>query len=98
MINMDNGRAETSPTLAGRSTALLLVVAVGAIILMPFVAGRHPSGAQTMLIFVACVALTTIAFGLLAYGGRRQASAAPAGARQLPPPDELMMYRRRASR
>jgi hypothetical protein len=73
-------------------------VAVGAIILMPFVAGPHPSGAQTMLLLVACLALTAIAFGLLVYGGRRQASSTPARARELPPPDELTMYRQRARR
>jgi hypothetical protein len=92
---MDSGRPEPSPAPA-RTISVLLAVAVAAIILMPFVAGRHPSGAQTMLVLVACIALTVIAFGLLVHGARRQATSPQTGARELPPPDELMMYRRRA--
>jgi hypothetical protein len=95
-LTMDNGPADPSPAPPARSSATLLAVAVAAIIAMPFVAGRHPSGAQTMLILVACIALTAIAFGLLRYGGRQQSASTQVVARELPPPDELMMYRQRA--
>jgi len=72
-----------------------LVVAVAAIIVMPFLAGRHPSGAQTVLVLAACAALAAIALAVLVHGGRRQI-VATRRTRELPPPDELTAYRQRA--
>ena len=94
---MWNGPVETSSSRPARSNDLLLVVAVAAIIVMPFVAGRHPSGAQTVLVLAACVALAAIALAVLAYGGRRL-SITQRRTRELPPPDELTEYRQRARR
>jgi protein-S-isoprenylcysteine O-methyltransferase Ste14 len=94
---MFDGSAESSPPGSARSTNLLLVVAVAAIIVMPFVAGRHPSGAQTVLVLAASAALAAIALAVLAYGGRREA-VAQRRSRELPAPDEFTVYRERARR
>jgi hypothetical protein len=61
-----DGAAEPAPRRPGRDVELLLAVVVGAIIAMPFVAGGHPSGAQTVLVLAACVALVTIALAVMA--------------------------------
>src|SRR5262245_50202276 len=93
--------AESSSVGPARSGTLLLVVAVAAIIVMPFLAGRHPSGAQTVLVLAACAALAAIALAVLAYGGRRQVVASRksrATTGELPRPDDLTVYRQRARR
>jgi hypothetical protein len=89
------------PSPPRRSTALLVVV-ISAIIAMPFVAGRHPSGAQTLLILAACAALVAISLGLLR-GRRDTPSDQPradevATPEQWPAPDDLWAYRQRARR
>jgi hypothetical protein len=94
---MFDGSGESSPPGSAKSTNLLLVVAVAAIIVMPFVAGRHPSGAQTVLVLAASAALAAIALAVLAYGGRREA-VAQRRSRELPAPDEFTVYRERARR
>jgi hypothetical protein len=81
-----------------RGSNLLLVVAVAAIIVMPFVAGRHPSGAQTVLVLVASAALAAIALAVLAYGGRRDVVAQRRARGELPSPDEFTAYREQARR
>jgi hypothetical protein len=99
---MMNADAEV-PSPPRRSTALLVVV-ISAIIAMPFVAGPHPSGAQTLLILVACAALVAISLGLLTRGGGRDVSAAQPVADELSPPDtwpapdDLSAYRQRVRR
>ena len=90
--------AESSPVGPARSGTVLLVVAVTAIIVMPFVAGRHPSGAQTVLVLAASVALAAIALAVLTYGGRREVVAPPRTRGELPSPDEFTAYRERARR
>jgi hypothetical protein len=90
--------AESSSAAPARSVNLLLVVAVAAIILMPFVAGRHPSGTQTVLVLAAFAALAAIALAVLAYGGRREVVAQRHTRGELPSPDEFTAYRERARR
>jgi hypothetical protein len=81
--------AESSSMGPARSGTLLLVVAVAAIIVMPFVAGRHPSGAQTVVVLAASAALAAIALAVLAYGGRLEAVAQRRTRGELPSPDEI---------
>ena len=90
--------AESSSAAPARSANLLVVVAVAAIIVMPFVAGRHPSGAQTVLVLAASAALAAIALAVLAYGGRREVVAQRRTRGELPSPDEFTAYRERARR
>ena len=80
-------RRSVTATIAER----LVTLAVIAIVAMPFVAGRHPSGAQTVLVLAACCALTAIAVALLARDRRRAAQLT--GYEQV---DELAEARRRA--
>jgi hypothetical protein len=76
---------------------LLLIVAVAAIIALPFLAGRNPSGAQTVLVLTACIALAAISFRLVTYSGRRQQPAAPERRpTEWATPDELTAFRQRA--
>jgi hypothetical protein len=87
------------PTHPSRITDLLLIVAVAAIIALPFIAGRNPSGAQTVLVLTACVALAAIAFRIVSYAGRRQPAAGPERRpTEWAAPDELSAFRQRASR
>ena len=90
--------AESSSAAPASSANLLVVVAVAAIIVMPFVAGRHPSGAQTVLVLAASAALAAIALAVLAYGGRREVVAQRRTRGELPSPDEFTAYRERARR
>jgi hypothetical protein len=83
------------PAHPSRITDLLLIVAVVA---LPFIAGRNPSGAQTVLVLTACVALAAIAFHIVTYGGRRPPAAGPERRpTEWAAPDELSAFRQRAS-
>ena len=74
----------------------MVVLAVGAIIVMPFLAGPDPSGPRTLLVLTACLALLTVTLALLKYGGRRGASVDHRRTTEWPAPDEFSGYRQRA--
>ena len=93
-----DGAAEPAPPRPTRGVEFLLAVVIGAIIAMPFAAGRHPSGAQAVLVLAACVALVTIALAVMAYGSRCQQTMAQRRTAEWPAPDELTQYRQRAHR
>src|SRR5215213_4030316 len=93
---MPEGPSAPSPSSPVRGAYLLLAVVIAAIVVMPFAAGRHPSGAQTVLVMTACVALATIALTVLASGMRGEPSVQRRTG-ELPAPDEITAYRQRAS-
>jgi hypothetical protein len=91
---MAERRADPSPAMPAKGIQFLLVFVVAAIIAMPFVAGRHPSGGQTLLVLAACVALAVISIALVSGGRQRQDTSVPLPTAEWPPPDELTIYRR----
>src|SRR3954453_8877705 len=96
MRAMLEGPSDASRSSAPRGAYLLLAVVIAAIIVMPFLAGRHPSGAQTVLVLTACVGLASIALTVLASGMRGERSLRRRTG-ELPAPDEITAYRQRAS-
>jgi hypothetical protein len=87
------GEPPPPPPPTSRSLDGLLAVVVAAIIVMPFVAGRHPSGGQTVLVLAAFVALAAICMALVKYGAQRQQRVMPTGPRAWPAPDQRSAYR-----
>jgi hypothetical protein len=76
----------------------LLVVVVGAIILMPFVAGRHPSGARTLLVLATSGALVVIGMTLLRYGIQTEQRTTTRRVADWPAPEATAPSRHRARR
>jgi hypothetical protein len=98
MLAMFDTTREQSRRWSPSNRDFLLVLVVGAIIVMPFVAGRHPSGAQTVLVLAACVALAAICVALLRYGGQSEQRIVQRRVADWPAPDTATPSRHRGRR
>jgi hypothetical protein len=90
--------AEQSRRWPPATRDFLLVVVVVAIIVMPFVAGRHPSGGQTVLVLAASFALAVISMALLRYGGQSEQRTVQRRVADWPAPDTPSATRHRPRR